>query len=196
MNQSQNPVEAGASRTPLGHFLRSAGPSAALERIRALDLNNPAPFGCQPIRKAQEEHRAGGGRSLCLQDVPISRIAGIANTNQLSNWEQGGTFRDALFAGLHGASITEESIAYLCSDAIKSSADGDGRAIEGFVPFPQRSEGLQGAEKARGDIQLVLRGQEFFAVQGQQRVIVARFAIFHTFGLGGLLRNVRVYEEF
>lgn len=176
---------------PGGYFDPDTGPNPVLERIRAIDITpeGRAPFSDQPLLFLDDDAdaRLAGGKSLGVTDIPIENIVGISDFGNLHNYEPGMSFQQVLFNCLHGASLTDESLDYLCGDLVKS------KQVAGFIEFPQL-HGLPGALRARRGMSFTKVRDRYYADQGQQRAIFARYAIFQRFGISGLLRNVYVYS--
>jgi len=179
-----------------GHFAPELGPNPVLEHLRGVELTpgRQAPFSGDRFVFLHEDEQylrapIGQGKSLGLTKIPISKIVGISQGN-LDDYSPGMTFAEVLFRCLHGASLNEASIEYLCGDAVKS--DG----YPGYLPFPQ----INGLSKvcskypAKGDMTFARVHDRYYADQGQQRAIVARYAIFQRFGIEGVLSNVHVFD--
>lgn len=130
-----------------------------------------------------------------LVDIPIKSIVGISSKANLVH-ERGhdfqvATFGDALFEALHGASlICPQSLDYLCSpDTIK--ADGVSRKLE-QMPQIANITSFDSKYKARGGMTFSRHGDQYIAHAGQQRTIIAMYAIWQRFGDKGMLCNVRL----
>lgn len=185
---------------PLGYFIGSA-PNRYLEMLRETEEANLSFFASRPVllmdseftlRRLPESRFISGARHYVLADVPIAQIAGIFLSSALSRQElpfvEGVSFRQVLFAHLHGASLNEMSLPYLVGPQVKHPD------YDHYAEFPQTDEYKGTSGQARGGISLTKRGAWYFADQGQQRVIMAMFAIAHAMGPSGALRNVRVQQ--
>lgn len=168
--------------------------SAALERIRDAELINPAPFSHRRFLTENgapdeidcwrpydtEAYRRWDAPAI--KDVPILKILGVNNGNHLSNRHEIVSFRDALFIGLHGLGMTEATIEFLCSEADKSEP-----------PPTDHPKGYPG--DSRRGLELIEYDGWYFATSGQQRVIVAMYALWQREGFGGVLRNAVVTPQ-
>jgi hypothetical protein len=174
-------------------------PNQVLECIRDAEEASPAPFSSKPLLLMDTEytlrlhpettHRSRNTEKR-LADVPIAKILGILLPTALSRRElqfkEGTTFRSVLFQYLHGASLNEDSVSYLFGDAVKH------QRYPGFLEFPQSREYIGTEAYARRGIAFTKRADWYFADQGQQRAVLAMFAVFQRFGNSGVIRNVEV----
>lgn len=119
------------------------------------------------------------GASLYI-DVPVVKIVGISCSGNLHNYHDGMTFREVLFRCLHGQGITKASIDFLigpdkkCKEMPHTPIVGDGNT------------------RARGPLELTAYGDWFIISNGQQRGIIAMYAIWQLHQQEGKLRNVKV----
>jgi hypothetical protein len=174
-----------------GYCAADVGENEEMRKLRERELSDGggADFSNVPLRLRPDVPIATD-RAGKLADVPIAKLVRIGTTNNLDNYEERMTFGEILFQCLHGASWTKESIDYMCGDAVKSEG------YAGYKKFPQ----IPGISKcnskylARGGMTFSLIHGVYYCDQGQQRAIMARYAIFQRFGIEGVLKNVYVYD--
>lgn len=170
-----------------------------LKQIRDHDIDNPAPFGKnrlllldddRTVAECPETKYFREPTTWVLEDVPIERIAGICDPGHLDNYSYGMSLREILFNCLHGVSLTQGSLDYFIGDAIKGDYH---KSQPGYSDMPQDMACI-GNARSRGGINLVKRGDVYFATRGQQRTLMAMFWIYQK-GRGGVLTNVSVEES-
>lgn len=162
-----------------------------LREMRDQELRRPAPFSgrrfvsdgrlhqaLRPVpNKAVERRRCEQQRRIWV-DVPITRIVGITCAGHLSNVTMLNSFRDVLFYGLHGLGTTQDTVDFLCSDADKSE------------PPPQDYPRQPGSSK--GALLLSEHSGWYIVGNGQQRAVIAMFALWQREGMKATLKNVPV----
>lgn len=181
-------------------------PHAAIDHLRRVECGEagskwgPAPFSDEIIHTP--ETLKGSAKLLQelpphvvsdeypdLVHIPILSIIGIGNFGNLGNTDEIVTFGDALFAALHGASLTfPSSLDYLCSDSVK------GNLHPCFQEMPEK-DGISSVcskYKARGGIDFSRYGCGYIANNGKQRTLLAMYAIWQREGPNGMLRNVKL----
>jgi hypothetical protein len=178
------------------HF-EGVGPNAEMQKIRHAEIGCPAPFHDERFWKMHDEDlpdhlKRGGGNTPAerLGSVPISRIAGVlaghaAIRSAAPKWGE------VLFTGVHGAGLTAGSIAYLLdSDQVKYR--GGGKFADTGYPQQWLSK-IDPTLVSYGGLAFEQRGEYFFCTAGQQRVVFARFALWHhTHDLDTELTNVLI----
>lgn len=185
----------------LGYSL-SGHTSPTLERVRAVENENKAPFSDLPVLLADSsttlERRpdlAPTGRLLIprLGSVPVIRIAGVTLATALQRddlpfVEGCTTFREVLFNHLHGRSFTDGSVEYLLGNTVKHPD------FPGFVRFEQDEDSsIRGTGAyARAGMEFSERNGWFFASNGQQRALFAMYLIFQARGPSGVIENVKI----
>ena len=163
-----------------------------LRWLRDSDLLKPAPFSHRSVLVMSsgnwgEYECPPGWDTYCgsesgarNMDVPVDRIAGLGVNSNMAAARDGMTFQEILFKALHGYGMTWETIEFLVGSHDKSAEP------------PQAPRKDDPKTKMRRGLELSRRGDWFIIENGQQRGIVAMYAIWHRKGKGGLLRNVRV----
>ena len=162
----------------------------AIGELRRRDLASPAPFShramlVQSTLSTTDFELPPGFRpyeyhSPRNMHIPVHRIAGIGNGNHLDNFQNGMTFQEVLFESLHGQGITNESLDFLTGEKSKD------------LEMPHVPFGDDPKTRSKYSLKLSAYGDWFIITGGQQRGIVAMFAIWQRFGTGGLLHNVTV----
>ncbi|KAK0039495.1 hypothetical protein Bpfe_031082 [Biomphalaria pfeifferi] len=164
-----------------------------LRWLRDSDLQNPAPFSHRTVlvmssgASGDYERPTGWGdiredaAVVMNTDVPVDRIAGLGMNTNMAAARDGMTFQELLFKALHGCGMTWETIDFLVGSDDKAQEPPQAKAKDD--PKTRMKRGLE----------LSRHGDWFIIENGQQRGIVAMYAIWHRMGPGGMLRNVPVY---
>lgn len=162
-----------------------------LKQLRDTDLKNPAPFSSQTLiimdnMGAHQFEKPNGFSALSspieeiIVDIPITKIIGISCSGNLNNFSEGFTFREVLFECLHGDGINDKSVRFLMGSKLKNQN----------MPHERNPENPKSYSK--GPLRLIQYGEWFIVSNGQQRAIVAMYAIWQAFGKNGLLKNVTI----
>lgn len=181
------------SRSELTRLAFKGSENEVLRRLRDQDLINPAPFthqtliewcgmGAPDFEKPFNHDYESSFKDWTevKTDVPVTKIIGILCTGNLKSYSKGMTFREVLFESLHGEGITEESVEFLIGPE-----DKDHQMPHRFNPnFPKSA--------SRGPLKFSQFGDWFIAGNGQQRAIIAMYAIWQQHGDSGLIKNVSV----
>lgn len=161
-----------------------------LSELRNEELRNPAPFSNQtlitldsvfekPIGFKMTEPRSKF-KEFNSVDIPITKIIGLEITNNLDNYKEGMTFREVLFECLHGDGITQASIDFLTGSESKNLT----------LPHTRNKENPK--SNSRGPLKITKYGEWYIVENGQQRAIIAMYAIWQKYGNNGTLKNVSI----
>jgi len=178
------------------HF-KGVGPNAELQKIRYAEIASQAPFHDERFRKVHDDDlpdhlKRGDGNAPAerIGSVPISRIAGVLAGHAVIR-RAAPRWGEILFTGVHGAGLTAESIAYLL-DPNQVKYCGGGKLADAGYP-QQRLSKIDPTLVSYGGLAFVQHGEYFFCTAGQQRVVFARFALWHhTHNVDALLTNVLI----
>lgn len=183
-------------RSSTSELIRSIGydevENEIIQKIRDNEIVNPAPFSDRTLIDWQFEDEFEkpdgfsnheprlGEKNEDQIDIPIDKIIGVGNTNNLNNHKLGMTFKEALFEGVHGNGLIQASKDFLLSAESKDKE------------MPHQP--IAGAHKTRSEkgIKATRYGDNFVINNGKQRVIFAMYLIWQKDGAKGVLRAVTV----
>lgn len=182
------------SRSPLKRYILYGEENEVLRRLRDQDLINPTPFthqtlvafdgtGAPHFEKPFNYQDYESDSMKWIQeraDVPVTKIIGLGCTGNLDNYSDGMTYREVLFESLHGDGVTEESVKFLVG-----SEDKDHEMPHKFNRDNPKS-------RSAGGLNISQYGDWFIVNNGQQRSIIAMYAIWQQYGDSGKIQNVTV----
>ena len=160
------------------------GPNAELRRLRLAERAEPAPFhedrfwrwhdvGSPALALPEPQPR----RTARLGNIPIGKIVGVG-AGHARTTHDAPTWGEILFTGVHGGALDLAGIAFLVSPRTVKYTGRDRLTAQGF-PQPDGLSVIDASAVSRGGMEFEKRGEIYFCENGQQRVVFARFALWH-----------------